>query len=119
MQASKLGGRLNKIVTSNSNVLKLIKPTQASLSVFNKRDRSVSIKFRSQRLSDDKINGAFSLKQPAVENVSQEAPEESTPALEFWEVPSRFKNLDYEDLDVDLILQGANDDINDWNKIGL
>ena len=43
----------------------------------------------------------------------------SSDALEFWEVPSRFQNMGYSEYDCDLVLQGANDDVSDWNKIQL
>ena len=42
---------------------------------------------------------------------------EEVPVFEFWETPSRFESLGYDESDVDLVLQGANDDVADWTKI--
>ena len=43
----------------------------------------------------------------------------SSDAIEFWELPERLQGLGFTNTECDLVLQGANDNVPDWNKIKL
>ncbi|CAI2384086.1 unnamed protein product [Moneuplotes crassus] len=117
MQASKFCGKLATTAQKSSTARQFL-GKNALISFQVRGIRQPLIMFKGKRLPHDKTRGIDEAhEEPHAEQAT--SGEVSNAPIDFWELPERFENLKYLEHDVELVHQGANDDVRHWEDITL